>query len=162
MNSRKRDARSVDTVVADIIRANGWEVQLEMYSLFGRWVDLVSTEVSAHSRPVRIDRDCLWLEVENSAWMTQFQYEKYGILDILNAALRLGRLRDLKMTLPKKERVFMPMKRPAPRVTYKPPSEEETERFHKKLVGVITDDACRESLEYFWYLSHACRREDEM
>ncbi len=160
MDRRKRDARSVDAVVADIIRANGWEAQLEMYSLFARWTELVSAEVAAHAKPVRIDRDCLWMEVENSAWMAQFQYEKYAILDALNAVLRLGRLRDIKMALPKKERKFVPMKRPAPRVSYKPPSREETESFRKKLVGVIADDACRESLEHFWYLSHACKREE--
>ncbi len=160
MAKRQEDRRSVDAVVTDIIRANGWEAQLEMYSLFSRWVELVSREAADHARPVRIDRGCLWLEVENSAWMTQLQYEKYAILDALNAVLRLGRIREIRMALPKKEQEFIPMQRPAPRVVYAPPPPEEVERFRQKLAGVIEDDACRESLEYFWYLSQACQRSD--
>ncbi len=160
MERQKGDTRSVDTVIADLIRANGWETQLEMYSLFSRWTELVSEAVGAHSQPVRIDRSCLWLEVENSAWMAQFQYEKYAIMDALNAVLRLGRIRDVKMALPKKGRVFTPLKPPLPKIVYSPPPEEEIKQFRQRLDGVIEDDACRESLEHFWYLSHACRRLD--
>ncbi len=161
MKDRDEDVRTVDEIVAELIRANGWEKQLELYSLFPRWPELVSEDAGEHSRPVRIDRDILWLEVENSAWMTHFQYEKYEMLDAVNAILRIGRIRDIKMALPKKEQSFVPIgKDRGPTVVYSPPSPKEIELFQKKLDGLIEDDACRESLEHFWYLAHACKRSE--
>lgn len=162
MENRQIDTRTVDTVVADIVQRNGWEKQLEMYSVFIRWETLVSADIWHHCRPVRIDRDILWLEVENSGWMAQLQYEKYGMLEAVNAILRLGRFRDIKMALPKTEQGFvLPRRTSGPRVVYDPPTEEEIAVFRQKLDGLIDDDACREGLEEFWYLAHACRRLDQ-
>lgn len=162
MKEKKNSGVPVDEIVADLIEKNGWEKQLEMYSLFSRWEELVSKELHEHCRPVRINRDILWLEVDNSAWMAQLGYQKYAILDTLNSVLRLGCIREIKMALSKKEAEFSPVKsRSGPRVVYEPPPVEEIARFRKKIHGVIKDDACREGLEEFWYLAQACHRLDE-
>lgn len=160
VKTREVDQRSVDEVVADLIGKNGWEKQLDLYSIFRRWAELVPEEIAEHCWPGRIDRDVLWLEVENSAWMTELQYQRYELLEKVNSILTLGRIRDIKMALPKKDGGDVYGNRSSgTRVVFVPPSEEAVGAFDEMAAAHIHDKECRESLKYFWYLAQACKRD---
>ena len=161
MNEREEDKRSVDDILQGLIRINGWQKQLDLYSIFSKWSELVAGDISEHARPVKIERDVLWLEVENSSWMAEFSYYKLDILERVNDSLSLGRIRDVKMALPKKGRRFIPAK-PAtgPKVIFESLDPELVEAFERK-TSFIADEDCRQSLMNFWYIANACKRLDE-
>ncbi len=141
----------VENIVRRLVRINRWEKQLELYSIFLLWEQLVAEEISEHAKPVRIDRDVLWLEVENSSWMTEFQYRRVEIEDGVNSRLISGRIREVRMALPKKGKTFTPRSPLRPQVVEGiPPSEEEHAAFCA-LAESIEDTACRESLISCWY-----------
>ncbi len=165
MNSEKKknrfelDGDEVGKVMASLVKANRWEKQLELYSIFTRWPELVEKEIADHAAPVRIDRDVLWLEVANSSWMTEFQYRKIEIEDAVNQALTVGRIRDVRMALPRKGKVFIPQRtlRP-PKVDIIPPSKEEQDFFCARAAS-ITDEVCRQSFISCWYVLRSKQRE---
>jgi hypothetical protein len=104
----------------------------------------------------------LWIEVENSAWLQQFQYEKIDLLDLLNTHLQVGKLSGVRMVLPKgKSKKSDSGDREADnRVTFVKPDEKSIAAFQSQ-VDSIQDEKCRESLMRFWYLSQACKRKEE-
>lgn len=128
---------------------------MDLRSFFPHWQELMEPDVASHSRPVRIAKGTLWLEVENSAWLQQFSFQKVAMLEIINGYLKKSQLRDIRFTLPDggQERRTVGEK-----VRFQAPSSEEIRGFEDQ-IAYIKDQAIRDALMRFWYLSKACIRE---
>jgi len=155
--SKKKKEKDISGVLPTLMRERGWEKQLDLYSIFPCWQQLVGEDVSEHAHPLKIVRGTLWLEVENSSWLQHLQYQKIELLDILNQSLRLTRLSDIKMALPVGEKEGE--KVPDRVVSFVPPQRDKIAAFEQQ-VGCIADEKCREALMQFWYLSQACKIKD--
>jgi hypothetical protein len=128
---------------------------LDKHSFFPIWDRVVSGNAAQCSRPLKIVKDVLWLEVDNSSWMQELQFEKQQILEDINATLKLSKIRDIKFLLPVDE--GSEKKAESGGITFVPPDPEELKRF-EQMAGVIEDEAIREALIRLWYLSKACRK----
>ncbi|MGL1932809.1 MAG: DUF721 domain-containing protein [Desulfotalea sp.] len=148
----EKTAHDIASVLPKIIKKKGWQVELERYDIFKKWTDFVGEDVAEVTKPLKVDRNILFVEVENSAWMQQLQYQKIGILEDLNAFLKLSRFSDIKFVL---ESGRKKIERPEPPMrSYNPPTPEEFEAFCKKTEW-IADEPSREALRKFWYLYKA-------
>lgn len=158
----KTQGNSISGVLPGLLRQRGWEYQLDLHSIFPRWQELVGEEMCEHARPLKIEKEVLWLEVDNSSWMQQFQYEKMELLEALNKVLRISRIKDIKMTLPKGKGVKAgpPGRKSGPAIEFVRPSEDKVAAFQRQ-VECIADEKCREALMQFWYLAQACKRKKE-
>ena len=159
MVGKKYDSTvNVAGFLPSLVRQKGWEKQLDLHSIFPKWKDLVNEDFAEHAVPLKIERDVLWLEVENSSWLQQLQYGKYELLGDLNDFLRLGQLKDIKMVLPSRKDTlsFNPDAKGQP-VHFERPSPEKVASFQNQ-VDCIGDEKCREALMQFWYLAHACKK----
>ena len=158
VGKKKHSSVNVSTLLPGLVRNKGWEKQLDLHSIFPEWEKLANEDFAEHARPLKIERDVLWLEVENSSWLQQFQYGKYELLADLNDFLRLGRLKDIKMVLPSRQDKlsFNPDKK-GPPVHFERPSPEKVDAFQQQ-VNCIEDEKCREALMQFWYLANACKK----
>jgi len=156
--SRKKSTPALTGVLPGVVRDHGWDKQLDLHSTFPRWRELLGDDVADHSKPLKVERGVLWIEVENSSWLQQIQYMKLELLELLNEALRLTRYKDLKMVLPKG--AWQPEADEGPRMSFVRPSEEAVEAFREQ-VQCIADEGCREALMQFWYLAHACKKSDK-
>jgi hypothetical protein len=155
---KKSNQSSIARLLPSLVQDKGWEKQLDLHSIFPKWRDIVGKEMSEYAQPLKVERGVLWLEVENSAWLQQLQYEKLELLDSLNRFLKLASLSDIKMVLPKGgDRT--PARKPPPEVSFVRPSEEKVAAFQQQ-VACITDEKCREALMQFWYLAQACKRKN--
>lgn len=152
---KKSLSNDISHILPDLIREKGWEVQLEIYDVFRLWSKLVGQEIAECSKPWKVERNALWIEVETSSWLQQLQYQKVWMLEEVNAFLKLSRLSDIRLVLERSNKE--PKKIEAPKVRFIPPSPEELEAF-KKTTQWIADEKSRDALVNFWYLSQACRR----
>lgn len=152
----------ISQLIPNLLQDRGWEVQLDLHSIFPRWKELVGDEMSEYAQPLKIDRGVLWLEVANSSWLQQLQYEKLELLDILNSCFRLSSLKDIKMVLPKgRDGLTKPSNQESgPAIKFVKPSEEKIAAFQQQ-VECIADEKCRDALMQFWYLAQACKRNKE-
>ena len=145
--------QSVSTLLSRITNEQGWRQQLDTHSLFLHWDKLVDKTISVHARPLKIVGNVLWLEVANSAWMQQLQFQKIQLLEIVNKSLRLSRLEDIRFTLSDNK----PETRSKPTVHFIQPSLAAQDSFQKQIAG-IEDEKIREALMSLWYQSHSCQR----
>ena len=157
--SKNPRENQVSRLLPGLMQDKGWERQLDLHSIFPRWQELVGEEVHRHAQPLKIEKDVLWMEVENSSWLQQLQYQKIELLDILNSCFRLARLRDIKMILPKGRAGGddKPNEQAAAVIEFVKPSDEKIAAFQRQVSG-IADEPCREALMQFWYLAQACKR----
>lgn len=154
---KKRQAELAG-LLPEVVRDHGWEKQLDLHSVFPRWRELLGDDVADHSKPLKVERGVLWIEVENSSWLQQIQYMKLELLELLNGALRLTAFKDIKMVLPKDR--WQPEAKDGHSLSFVRPNQEAVEAFRKQ-VECISDEGCRESLMQFWYLAHACKRSEK-
>ncbi|MBM9605173.1 DUF721 domain-containing protein [Desulfopila inferna] len=157
-SGKNRKYMTVSGVLPEVVRHQGWAAKLEMHSFFPIWEKVVGENVACCSRPLKIVKDVLWLEVESSTWMQQLQFEKMRILDDINATLTRSRIRDIRFLLPRDEEQG-PSKE-LPEIIFVSPDPEALRKFEKQ-VGIIEDEAIRESLIRLWYLTKACRRKQK-
>lgn len=155
----KKDDKQLQGLVhllPQLSKHRGWEEQLDMHSLFVRWPKLVDRDTALHCKPLKIVKKVLWVEVENSAWLQQLQFQTVPLLEILNNALSISRLEGLRFCIAEKEKEKAGT---GPLLRYVPPPAEELAAFERQ-VESITDKETREALIRFWYLSQACKKEE--
>jgi hypothetical protein len=148
--------QSLKATFAGIIRDKDWDKKFDQHRVFLAWSELVDQETAAHARPLKIVKDVLWVEVDNSAWVQQLQFKKLELLDQLNDHLRVSYFTDIRFTVGDAVKTDEKKQTPAPRMV--PPSEEEIKRF-KNQIEFIEDEEIREAMTRLWYVSQAVRRD---
>ncbi len=149
-----KDLQGLAHFLPKLSKQQGWQVQLDLHSVFIHWHRLLESEISSHCRPLKIVRKELWIEVENSAWLQQFQYQSNTILETLNNSLQLSKLKGLRFFVAEKAVEQGIASKPR---RYEPPSTEKVESFEKQIAS-IKDESSREALLRFWYLLQACKQ----
>ena len=149
----------IAAILPGLCRDRGWQGQVEVYSLLRRWPEVMDAEIVAHSRPDKITAGVLWVEVENLAWMQQLQYRRGDMLAVLNACLRHTQVKEIRLRLPDKQTAAV-LEGEAPPVRFLPPDPVALSTF-TELATAVKDPACRQALMNFWYLSHACQKDDQ-
>ena len=153
-NNGHKEPQILSTLLSGITKEQGWQQQLDLHSLFLHWDKLVDKTTSTHARPLKIVGNVLWLEIANSAWMQQLQFQKVQLLEALNKTFRLSRLEDIRFTLTSSDKTE---ERTKQTVRFIQPSPAAQDAFQQQIAG-IEDEKIRESLMSLWYLSHSCQR----
>lgn len=152
---RENMKRKMAAILPGVLRDRGWETQIELHLIFPHWAKVVDETTAAHAEPLKIVKGTLWVEVENSAWMQQFQFQKMFLLESINGFLKGAKIHDIRFVLPHSEN------RPCAeeeKVRFAAPHPDDVKRFEEQ-AAFIEDEATREALIRFWYLSKACVRE---
>lgn len=159
MNNPIRGGKTdkLSTSLPEIMRDKGWERKLDQHRVFIDWQSLVEETTAAHSRPLKVVKDVLWLEVENSSWMQELQYQKFFLLQTLNEYLKISRFSDIRFVVEERKKEAVVKKEKS--IRFVPPSTADMERF-KEQISFIEDEQIRESLMRLWYLSQACRKDE--
>lgn len=151
---RENMKRQMAAILPAVLRDRGWEAQIELHSIFLHWRRVVDENAAAHAKPLKIVKGTLWVEVENSAWMQQLQFQRVLLLEAVNGFLRGVKIRDIRLVLPQRDE---PVKDEEPQVRFSAPPREDVERFEEQ-AACIEDEETRQALIRFWYLSKACVR----
>jgi predicted nucleic acid-binding Zn ribbon protein len=155
-HKKDKNTETLASALPGLIRDKGWEMQVDLYSLFAEWEKIVDKTTAAHTRPLKIVRGVFWVEVDNSSWIHQLRFEKLHILEKLNAALKLSRIKDIKFTLA--EKTNDSGRQSKKKVTFSPVDPMELTAFENQ-AGLIEDEGSRKALVRLWYLFKTCRRE---
>jgi hypothetical protein len=158
---KKKKAAELSGAFSGIIRDKGWQTKFDQHRVFPAWQELVDRETGTFARPLKIVKDILWIEVDNSAWMQQLQYQKHFLLENLNNFLENSTLKDIRFVVQEKPHEATGEVRPEKStVRFVPPPEDQVAAF-KAQAGCIEDESVRESLMRLWYLAQACRKDEE-
>lgn len=147
---------ALNGLIPRLLQQRGWEEQLDLHSIFVDWQELLESDIADHCRPLKIVKKVLWVEVENSAWLQQLQFQTILLLDILNSSLRLSKLKGLRFCVEEKKQHIAD--EPESSLSYVQPPAKDVANFEQQ-AEIIPDKEVREALVRFWYLSQACKKE---
>ena len=86
-------------ILESVLSEQNLSGSIEAYQVFAKWDHIVGKKVADHTRPVRITRDVLYVEVNDHLWFAQLKYMKGDILKKLEDRIRKGLFTDLKFFL---------------------------------------------------------------
>lgn len=85
-----RDPQLLDTTVGRLVSDQGWEVDLRVHGVFGRWPELVGEQVAEHCTPESFDEGRLVVRTDSTAWATQMKLLAPTVVRRLNEELGHG------------------------------------------------------------------------
>lgn len=85
-----RDPQLLDSAISRLISQHGWELDLRVQAVFGRWAELVGDEVATHCTPESLAETRLIVRTDSTAWATQLKLLAPTIVKRLNVELGDG------------------------------------------------------------------------
>ena len=85
-----RDPQLLDQAMGRLVANHGWELDLKVQGVFGRWAELVGSEVADHCTPESFDDGRLVVRTDSTAWATQLKLLAPSIVRRLNEDLGHG------------------------------------------------------------------------
>ena len=86
----ERDPQPLDTTVDRLVEDHGWDLDLRVHGVFGRWAELVGPEIGAHSTPETFTDGTLVVRTDSTAWSTQLTLLAPTVVRRLNEELGHG------------------------------------------------------------------------
>ncbi|MGL5808863.1 MAG: DUF721 domain-containing protein [Nocardioides sp.] len=93
----ERDPQTLDITLSRLVSDHGWDVDLRIQGIFGRWAELVGADVARHCTPESCGpRDAgdgghmLVVRTDSTAWATQMRLLAPTVVRRLNAELGDG------------------------------------------------------------------------
>ena len=85
-----RDPQLLDATLGGLVADRGWEVDLRVQAVFGRWSELVGPEVGAHTTPESFVDGTIVVRTDSTAWATQLKLLAPTVVRRLNEELGHG------------------------------------------------------------------------
>jgi predicted nucleic acid-binding Zn ribbon protein len=102
-NSGGRDGRDPSLLGDQMDRLmldRGWNVDVAVGSVMGRWPDIVGTEVATHCTPVTFSDGVLIVRADSTAWATQLRLMSSSILGRLETEVGKDAVTELRVQGP--------------------------------------------------------------
>ncbi|WP_028474397.1 DUF721 domain-containing protein [Nocardioides alkalitolerans] len=85
-----RDPQSLDRELGRVVAQRGWEVDLRVHGVFGRWAELVGDDIGGHCTPESFADGKLTVRTDSTAWATQLRLLAPSVVRRLNEELGHG------------------------------------------------------------------------
>jgi predicted nucleic acid-binding Zn ribbon protein len=86
----ERDPQLVGSSLDKLVGDRGWELDLRVQAVFGRWAELVGADVAAHTAPESFADGKLVVRTDSTAWATQLRLLAPAVVRRLNEDLGHG------------------------------------------------------------------------
>ena len=95
-----RDPMLLGEQLEKFVADRGWEVDVAVGSVIGRWPQLVGPDIAEHVQPVSFDNGILTLRAVSTAWATQMRLLTSVLLGRLEQEVGAGTVTDVVVTGP--------------------------------------------------------------
>ena len=85
-----RDPQLMKNLLARLVGDHGWDANLRVHGLFGRWNELVGDDIGAHATPESFNDGVVTVRTDSTAWATQLTLLAPQIVARLNEELGHG------------------------------------------------------------------------
>ena len=90
--NRKAPPEKIGEMIETMFARLGIAEKVERASVVAEWEDLVGSHIARVARPVRVQGDTLFVEVESASWRMELSMMRPQLMRKLNAGKRQGRI----------------------------------------------------------------------
>lgn len=99
----KRDAADPQLfgrAIMDLLAERGWERSAAVGGVFGRWPEIVGSDLAAHTKPESFEDGEVLIAADSTAWATQVRMLARTLIRRLNEELGEGTVKKVKVRGP--------------------------------------------------------------
>jgi predicted nucleic acid-binding Zn ribbon protein len=96
----ERDPQPLDAAMDRLVAEHGWQTDLAVHAVFGRWDQIVGPEVAQHCKPERYADDELTVRADSTSWATQMRLLAATVVRRLNTELGDDTVRRIQVLGP--------------------------------------------------------------
>lgn len=85
-----RDPQLLDATIGRLVADQGWDTEVRVHGVFGRWERIVGRDVAAHCTPEAFSDGRLTVRTDSTAWATQMRLLAATVVRRLNEELGHG------------------------------------------------------------------------
>lgn len=85
-----RDPQTLDATLGRLVAENGWETDVAVHAMFGRWSSIVGPQVAQHCALERFADGKLHVSTDSTAWATQLRLLAPKVVATMNQTLGAG------------------------------------------------------------------------
>ena len=100
VRARRDDPAPLDAAIDGLVAEAGWAFAVATGSVFGRWAQIVGTDLAAHTTPERLSDGELVVTADSTAWATQLRLLAAELIRRLNAELGDNTVRRVQVRGP--------------------------------------------------------------
>lgn len=97
----ERDPQLLDSTVERLLAERGWETDVAVGGVMGRWPSIVGRELAEHCEPVSFEDGQLVVQADSTAWATQLRLLASALVRRLNEELGSGTVRGVRVLAPR-------------------------------------------------------------
>lgn len=90
-----RDPRLVGAEVERLVSSRGWDSDVQVGAVIGRWATIVGPEVAQHVQPLGFDASVLTVQADSTAWATQVRLLTHSILTRIETEVGEGLVTEI-------------------------------------------------------------------
>nr|WP_285780152.1 DciA family protein [Microtetraspora sp. NBRC 13810] len=94
------DPQLFGRAIRDLLAERGWEREIAVGGVFGRWSQIVGPDLAAHTRPETFDEGEVLIQADSTAWATQVRLLAGTLVRRLNEELGDGVVQRVKVRGP--------------------------------------------------------------
>jgi predicted nucleic acid-binding Zn ribbon protein len=102
--AHRDDPQRLTAAIGGLLDSHGWHERVAMGSVFGRWAEIVGTDLAAHTRPDSFADGELAVIADSTAWATQVRLLAPMLVKRLNDEVGDGSVRRVKVRGPRPPR----------------------------------------------------------
>nr|WP_040159262.1 DciA family protein [Nigerium massiliense] len=91
----KQDPMALGEALEGFVAERGWQTEVNVHLLLGRWASLVGASNAEHSRPESFTAGVVTIRTDSSAWASQLRLMTPQLLAKLNASLGDGTINKI-------------------------------------------------------------------
>lgn len=95
-----RDPRLLDGEVERLLSSRGWNTDVQVGAVIGRWATIAGAEVAAHVQPLGFDGTVLTVQADSTAWATQMRLLTHSLLTRIETEVGAGVVTEITVRGP--------------------------------------------------------------
>lgn len=113
--NKKSDLQKLSKNLQSVFGGKNWHLLWQVYKLVEHWQEVAGKSVAQNSMPAYIQKNILWIYVDNSIWMQQLQARKPELLEKIRNFHKELDIKDIRWLM-----------RPADEIKPKKKKEQQT------------------------------------
>lgn len=95
-----RDPRSLNETLGALLAQRGWNQDVAVGGVIGRWPNIVGEDISAHSTAETFENSVLTVRAHSTAWATQLRFLIPNLLERIALEIGDGIVREIRVLGP--------------------------------------------------------------
>ena len=149
--NRKSDLRKLSNNLQSVFGGKNWHLLWQVYKLVEHWHEIVGESVARNSMPAYIQKNILWIYVDNSIWMQQLQARKPELLEKIQVFHKELVINDIRWLMRPADRTKAKKREGRRSANEIDPVDQKK---FEEIAASVQNEQCRNALCKLWQVYH--------